>query len=724
MSRPVSKFAGWLARAPIQDKFGLCVLQWLDIPSYLQGGVLAALLIANIITISLHAQTWADVQKRAGCLAVTHLVPLCSGFSFSLPAHVYYVERDTFQWAHRWLGRICVLHCLLHGSVLGANARNTSLGAPLAIPLLAGCSLVSILPWTLAAILRLWPQLGLKVHHLLASIATGALFYHLIDRVSSYRWVLLGGICAGCAWSAGTCLHTMWFHRSWRITSRRALAQSFNRLLWLDIAVPMDWVAQPGQYVQLWMPRLGVRSSLQLPAFYVASVDTVHNAPGAPTTRTLRIVTRPRPGVTGRVAQAADHATYSTIHFPVCVLGPYGHPPNLGQYGTVVFVLEDIGLFRALPFIRHLVQESRSRRNTVQRLEVLWQVRLKHFSGFPPFFSDALRCRVLTGIDHPHWVGDEISQILELDRMFDRNDCPEHRHKDDRGFDILQFTTHILDTQPVDQIRYRNRTRLKYHFHAINITKELARLMDGTGGTTAVSVCASNPLRAAVRRVVHPRTSGDCRLIDLDLEPSCKWWADGDPSVNGTSETIAAPTEPSNTGRVFEPGWTPTAMPVAHAVPEQTTRLSGETLVDNRRPWRNDVSAFGEHRAPITKGGRLPDDCSGPSTCLKRPVRRPADTGVLPDFSDDPDDDTDEDLADIPLYYGRSDQTKDRGRRIEKRWHKYCGVKAVQPGALLKWDNLEEALREVTPNDMHRFFNYCMKLKYGRRSTSKGNVES
>ncbi|KAI2734752.1 hypothetical protein DTO013E5_9723 [Penicillium roqueforti] len=610
MSRPVSKFAEWLARASIQDKFGLCgllalqiswrsffqaptpgVLQWLDIPSYLQGGVLAVLLIANIITISLHAHTWVDVQKRAGCLAVTHLIPLCSGFSFSLPAHVYYVERVTFQWAHRWLGRLCVLHCLLHGSILGVNARNTSLGAPLAIPLLAGCSLVSILPWTLAAILRRWPQFGLKVHHILASIATGALFYHLIDRGSSYRWVLLGGICAGCAWSVGTCLHTMWFHRSWRITSRRALARSFNQLLWLDIVVPMGWEAQPGQYVQLWLPRLGVRSFLQLPAFYVASADTVQNASGAPATRTLRIVTRPRPGVTGRVAQAADHATYLTIHFPVCVLGPYGHPPNLGQYGTVVFVLEDIGLFRALPFIRHLVQESRSRRNTVRRLEVLWQVGLKHFN-------------------HPHWVGDEISQILELDRMFDRNDCPEHRHRDGRGFDILQFTTHILDTQPVDQIRYRNRTRLKYHFHAINIAKELPRLMDGTGGTTAVSVCASKPTRAAVRRVVQPRTSGNCRLFDLGLEPSCKW-ADGDSFAQDTSETITAPTEPSNTGRVFEPDWTPSAIPVAHAVVKQATRPSGGTSVDHRRSCQSDNPAVGGQSAnhkrwvqqKITEGG-------------------------------------------------------------------------------------------------------------------------
>ncbi|KAJ5771470.1 uncharacterized protein N7511_003521 [Penicillium nucicola] len=67
-------------------------------------------------------------------------------------------------------------------------ARNTMFGAPLVIPLL-----------TLARILRRWPQLGLEVHYVLASIATGALFYHLIDRASSYRWVLLGGICARCA---------------------------------------------------------------------------------------------------------------------------------------------------------------------------------------------------------------------------------------------------------------------------------------------------------------------------------------------------------------------------------------------------------------------------------------------------------------------------------------------------------------------------------------------
>lgn len=66
----------------------------------------------------------------------------------------------------------------------------------------------------------------------------------------------------------------------------------------------------------------------------------------------------------------------------------------------------------------------------------------------------------------------------------------------------------------------------------------------------------------------------------------------------------------------------------------------------------------------------LPDTRSRPSTRPKRPVPRPADAGVLPDLSDDPDDDTDEDIANVPLDYGRSEQTKVRGRRIEKRWDK------------------------------------------------------
>ncbi|KAJ5901458.1 hypothetical protein N7495_001986 [Penicillium taxi] len=84
------------------------------------------------------------------------------------------------------------------------------------------------------------------------------------------------------------------------------------------------------------------------------------------------------------------------------------------------------------------------------------------------------------------------------------------------------------------------------------------------------------------------------------------------------------------------------------------------------------------------------------------------------DYSDDPDDDTDEDIQDVPLDYGRSEKTKARGDRIERRWQKYCRVKASEVDALQKWNDPIEAIRLLEPNDAHRFLNYCLKLTTGQ----------
>ncbi|KAJ5944583.1 hypothetical protein N7516_004751, partial [Penicillium verrucosum] len=68
----------------------------------------------------------------------------------------------------------------------------------------------------------------------------------------------------------------------------------------------------------------------------------------------------------------------------------------------------------------------------------------------------------------------------------------------------------------------------------------------------------------------------------------------------------------------------------------------------------------------------LPNTRSRPSTRLKRPVPRLADASILPDLSNNPDNDIDEDIINVPLDYRRLEQTK---------------------------DDLVEALREVTPNN-------------------------
>lgn len=67
------------------------------------------------------------------------------------------------------------------------------------------------------------------------------------------------------------------------------------------------------------------------------------------------------------------------------------------------------------------------------------------------------------------------------------------------------------------------------------------------------------------------------------------------------------------------------------------------------------------------KPSRSPKHYNGVSRSSKPSVRGPVRSGNLLDFSDDPNDDTNEDIANIPLDYGRSEKTKVRGVRIKQR---------------------------------------------------------
>ena len=93
----------------------LQMLTWVDIPTWSQASVLAMMLAGNIVALSFRATSWTMVQNRAGWLAVINIAPLCTGLNFGLPSDLFYVDRHSFAWFHRWTGRIFVFHSLLHG---------------------------------------------------------------------------------------------------------------------------------------------------------------------------------------------------------------------------------------------------------------------------------------------------------------------------------------------------------------------------------------------------------------------------------------------------------------------------------------------------------------------------------------------------------------------------------------------------------------------------------
>lgn len=254
-----------------------------------------------------------------------------------------------------------------------------------------GCALVLLIPVTLQAIRQRHPQFAMKCHYGLAAAALGTLGYHLVERHSVYRWYLLGAVCFWLAASLVVCVLTILANRPWQKPTYEVAMGAPNHLLWLDISMPLQWTIQPGQYVQLWLPSAGTRARLQLLLFYVAVWEedaTEHR-------RRIHMVAQPRSGLTARLHQAASSRAASTkglieqanidqitlnpqnrdpvVRQSVVVLGPYGLAHDFSRFGTVLFVVEDVGFFRALSYIGMLVEASRQRQSMVRKLEIIWQ---------------------------------------------------------------------------------------------------------------------------------------------------------------------------------------------------------------------------------------------------------------------------------------------------------------------------------------------------------------
>ncbi|KAL2801690.1 hypothetical protein BJX63DRAFT_416753 [Aspergillus granulosus] len=119
---------------------------------------------------------------------------------------------------HRWVGRMVIIHSVLHGAiaVLGDGQTVQAIQQHY-IPFLvryqhlflecsvcnslntdhpsnqkqAACSIILIIPVTLHAVVRCYPQLAMKGHYLLGAIGLASISYHIWMRGSKCLWCLV-----------------------------------------------------------------------------------------------------------------------------------------------------------------------------------------------------------------------------------------------------------------------------------------------------------------------------------------------------------------------------------------------------------------------------------------------------------------------------------------------------------------------------------------------------
>ncbi|KAK5067118.1 hypothetical protein LTR24_010776 [Lithohypha guttulata] len=144
------------------------------------------------------------------------------------------------------------------------------------------------------------------------------------------------------------------------------------------IWTPRRYLVRPGQYINIWMPGLSLRSFWESHPFYV--VFAHHRGHGT----LLELMVQPRRGWTARLWMYARPTAPNHIEavFPspdthlVLFSGPHGGSIRVEEYGVVVLVASGWGLMGQMPYLQALIRGHREGVMKARRIHLIWQLNI------------------------------------------------------------------------------------------------------------------------------------------------------------------------------------------------------------------------------------------------------------------------------------------------------------------------------------------------------------
>ncbi|KAG2419161.1 hypothetical protein HFD88_002266 [Aspergillus terreus] len=423
---------------------------------------------------------------------------------------------------------------------------------------LAACSMILIVPMTLHAVVRRYPQLAMKCHYLLGAIGLAAMSYHVWMRRSESLWCL---VAAAALWmflsliSLAIPLRRRWGH-AWPavVVSRN------DELLSIDITVPSGWNVEPGQYAYLWLPQAGLRIASQLALFYISSwVDT----PGANGTGARAPGLGHLPGQRAQVDASAHSASHEGTLSEAETLVPDDASLRSAEQGEewrqvgtgaerdaavhntsqrhgwrrrtawntakgyrtlrVLARPQSSALATALYNAEHLHKTRHSAlvlgpygrppdlapfRIVLLIVEDIGIARV--FSLIQTLVQASERHRAMVrklivvwqmeDLDNRRWVN--MQHLLDLDRQ---------------EFKILRFVLYYRRNRNNESSRNPG-TRIRFMEGSVDVAQTIRTYLNTRRGSMLVGVCARQLIRNQVQAIVQPKLSDDLRLLDLDVK--------------------------------------------------------------------------------------------------------------------------------------------------------------------------------------------------------------
>ncbi|KAJ5970898.1 uncharacterized protein N7479_000816 [Penicillium vulpinum] len=397
-----------------------------SLPLRLEMICLLIYLSLNLIFIIVTVDWWRSdypekmfqLKYSAGHLAVMNTPGLVLAAGRNNPlVQLLGISFDTFNFMHRWVGRVIAANAVIHMSaVLASQAYmygKDYIMYTMWQQRLYTCGLLAILGFLCIFIQSLSParhafyELFLHLHIALAVFSFVALWYHLQHLLQ--QRVLLGTLILWGLDRAGRLGILLWRNLSSKPTTATVeiLPGSVARV---DVAVARAWRFRPGQYMYLYMPCLGLWTSHPFTVAWSStsepfdasekrgSGDSLKNLIGGSPTTKMSILIKGQDGFTKKLLRKVEDSPEGRIQAMALAEGPFGGIHSLASYGTLLLIAGGIGITHPMSYLNEVIATFTEQKIATRKVHLVWVIRsLDHLTWIQTFMADILNHESLIG---------------------------------------------------------------------------------------------------------------------------------------------------------------------------------------------------------------------------------------------------------------------------------------------------------------------------------------
>ncbi|KAI2941809.1 hypothetical protein CBS147321_5676 [Aspergillus niger] len=244
---------------------------------------------------------------------------------------------------------------------------------------LIGAASLGILALCTNACLRRWSfEVFLRGHQILTATFVYGTLRHLSNENASsklYLWVALGIL------GLTTCLQlVILLYRNGLFAGRgapRALVSFTFKKTKEDklvvtasqvrVLLPRPVQVEAGQYINLWIPSVGLWAWTQTHPFTVTSWSR-HRQDA------MELLVQPRRGLSADLTRHASAATETSVSYMALFTGPHGTTEDVSKYENALLIASGFGIAAVIPYLKKMIYGYNTCTSQIRRLHLVWQV--------------------------------------------------------------------------------------------------------------------------------------------------------------------------------------------------------------------------------------------------------------------------------------------------------------------------------------------------------------